>query len=172
MAARSAGHADPEGGPPPRTLDIHSSNMDPQPPSTSDTNRRTTRTTPAKSTGPSDTIIDPDLADLPAPKHVHRPDSANGNPSIEITSYPPPGTRDLGASMSITESIALAPQPRTTDFSMLPLNEDGIDLQALDAAADDGTPGSPTSKLMKAIAPPNAAQASSNWPAVSNTIRI
>ena len=69
--------------------------------------------------------------------------------------------------MTITESIALAPQPRTTDFSMLPLSEEGINLDALGTPVDDGSPGSPTSKLMRAIAPPNAAQTNPNWQAVS-----
>lgn len=122
--------------------------------------------TPADSAGPSEPMIDPELMDLPAPPHVHHPDSPNGTPSAETTSYLT-SARDPSSVMTITESIALAPQPRTTDFSMLPLNEEGIDLEALDAAAEDGTPGSPTAKLMKVIAPPNAAQVTSNWPAVS-----
>ena len=109
----------------------------------------------AEPAGPSaaDAMIDPQLAALPAPSHVHLPpsDSPNG----------------ISPSMTITESIALAPQPRTTDFSMLPLNEEGLDLEALDTAAEEGTPGSPTAKLMKAIAPPNAAQPNPNWLAVS-----
>lgn len=51
---------------------------------------------------------------------------------------------------------------------MLPLNEEGLDLEALDQAVEEGAPGSPTAKLMKVIAPPNAAQSNANWSAVSD----
>lgn len=163
-ATTATAQADLEVGPP-RSLNPPSFSMERQDQTT--TGDRSTDVTPSKGVGPSDTLIDPELADLPAPVQVHKSDSPNGTPAAEAVSYPPSGPREPGAPMTITESIALAPQPRTTDFSMLPLNEDVINLEALDAAAEDGVPGSPTAKLMKAIAPPNAAQMNPNWPAVS-----
>ena len=121
-----------------------------------------------ESTGPSEIAVDPELLALAAPSDLLQSDSANGRSPIDNTlSYPTSDLREPGAPMTITESIALAPQPRTTDFSMLPLHEEGIDLGALEKAAEDGTPGSPTGKLMKTIAPPNAAQSHSNWSSVS-----
>lgn len=79
----------------------------------------------------------------------------------ELASLPAPGT------LSITESILQAPNPRPADFSMMPITSSDIDLAALDEATLEGAPGSPTAKLMKAIAPPNAAQPDAKWPAVS-----
>ncbi|KAK8845459.1 hypothetical protein IAR55_006172 [Kwoniella newhampshirensis] len=145
--------------------------------------------TPAPATGddntpsravPSDSaepVIDPELMDLPAPPH-HRPtpptstDDANGtttkspaagnnnnNEAEKEYQHPPrePGT------MGIIESIASAPDPRPTDFQVP--KDEGIDLEALENAADDmDIPGSPTAKLMRAIAPPNATQPNPNWP--------
>lgn len=81
----------------------------------------------------------------------------------ELASLPAPG------SLSITESIAQAPNPRPADFSMLPLTHEELDLSALDPASLEGAPGSPTAKLMKAIAPPNAAQPDTKWPTVSDS---
>ena len=71
--------------------------------------------------------------------------------------------------MSITQSIASAPDPRPADFTMTQLeNNEEIDLEALDAAtAEGGPPGSPAQKLMRAIAPANATQVDTKWPAVS-----
>ena len=124
-----------------------------------------------ESTEPSEPVIDPELMALAAPSNLHQSESANGRSPVDITSsYPISDLREPGAPMTITESIALAPQPRTTDFSMLPLHEEGIDLEALEKAAEDGTPGSPIGKFMKAIAPPNAAQSNASWPSVSEIV--
>ena len=88
-------------------------------------------------------MIDPELADLPAPPH-----------------HLEPGT------LSITESILQAPNPRPADFSMMPITGD-VDVADLSEVNLDGPPGSPTAKLLKAIAPPNAAQPDNKWPPVS-----
>ena len=54
---------------------------------------------------------------------------------------------------------------------MVPMDEQEIDLSALDAANEEGgPPGSPQAKLMKAIAPPNATQPDAKWPPVSATL--
>ena len=91
----------------------------------------------------------------------------NGDPQIdpELASLPAPGT------LSITESILQAPNPRPADFSMMPITSSDIDITALDEASLDGAPGSPTAKLMKAIAPPNAAQPDAKWAPVSALCR-
>lgn len=68
--------------------------------------------------------------------------------------------------MSITESIRQAPNPRPADFSMLPLSNDDTEPAANDG--DDAQPGSPTSRMMRAIAPPNATVPDVKWPAVSS----
>ncbi|WVQ80385.1 hypothetical protein IAT38_002490 [Cryptococcus sp. DSM 104549] len=74
--------------------------------------------------------------------------------------FPEPGT------MGITESIASAPDPRPGDFVPPRMEEDGgIDLEALERQVDDDMPGSPTGKLMRAIAPPHATQPNPQWPA-------
>ncbi len=88
-------------------------------------------------------MIDPELADLPAPPH-----------------HLEPGT------LSITESILQAPNPRPADFSMLPITGES-DVTDLSEINLDGPPGSPTAKLLKAIAPPNAAQPDNKWSPVS-----
>ena len=107
-------------------------------------------------------IIDPELADLPAPPHL-RSASTNGAGNGSTAHL-----REPGGPMSITESIASAPNPRPADFSMLPISKEEIDLEALDVATEEGgIPGSPTAKLMRAIAPPNASQPDPKWPAVS-----
>lgn len=70
--------------------------------------------------------------------------------------------------LGITESIAQAPDPKPGDFMPPRLGEDeGIDLEALEGQMDDDMPGSPTAKLMRAIAPPLALQSQPIWPAVS-----
>ena len=90
--------------------------------------------------------IDPELADLPAPPlHLE------------------PGT------LSITESILQAPNPRPADFSMMPITGTNSDVEIGDLGEVnlEGMPGSPTAKLLKAIAPPNAAQPDNKWSPVS-----
>lgn len=70
--------------------------------------------------------------------------------------------------LGITESIAQAPDPKPGDFMPPRLGDDeGIDLEALESQVDDDMPGSPTAKLMRAIAPPLALQSQPIWPAVS-----
>jgi hypothetical protein len=72
--------------------------------------------------------------------------------------------------MGITESIASAPAPRLNDFSYDPNAVDyEIDIEAAleRAAKDEDMPGSPTSKIMRAIAPPQAGMVDVRWPAVS-----
>jgi hypothetical protein len=114
--------------------------------------------TPAANDEP---MIDPELASLPAPANPHRPTPPNNGALAS-------GTEELEPplTMSITESIAAAPAPRPTDFMPnLDDQEAGIDLDALQV--DEDAPGSPTAKVMRAIAPPNAAQLDQKWPAVS-----
>ncbi|CAK9779372.1 hypothetical protein CC85DRAFT_288672 [Cutaneotrichosporon oleaginosum] len=70
-----------------------------------------------------------------------------------------------GEPTTITETIASAPNPHNADFSPLPFTQDEtMDPLALDAAAEE-EPGSPTARLLRAIAPPNATQPNPNWPA-------
>jgi hypothetical protein len=124
-------------------------------------------------------MIDPELADLPAPS---RPASASGQheetlnhdetngssgaPVIDSTLY----SYDTSGPLGITESIAQAPNPRPSDFNYTHLvdvpasQEDRLDF---DAIMDGNTPGSPTTKIMKAVTPHNAAQAEPKWPPVS-----
>lgn len=67
--------------------------------------------------------------------------------------------------MGIHESIASAPAPRLTDFVPNWDEAEGIDVEALQV--DEDAPGSPTAKIMRAIAPPNAVQPDTKWPPVS-----
>ncbi|KAL1407098.1 hypothetical protein Q8F55_006511 [Vanrija albida] len=109
-------------------------------------------------------VIDPELADLPPPPHHSNgaaSSSANAAAINRDTPYPP---RQPGDPMGITESIASAPNPHHAEFSPLPFTQDSsIDVTALDDAADNA-PGSPNARLLRAIAPPNAAQPNPNWP--------
>ena len=51
---------------------------------------------------------------------------------------------------------------------MNPKVPEELDLEALEAAAQEGgPPGSPAQKLMRAIAPANATQPDAKWPSVS-----
>lgn len=124
-------------------------------PPTSTTDPKTSYAEVAKPTG--DSMIDPELIALPPPT----PPPINGSSSSSAL------PREPGAPMTIIESIASAPNPRTTDFTIPPMTEEWIDIETLDQDAQNGTPGSPAAKLMKVIAPPNATQAESRWPAVS-----
>ncbi|OCF45217.1 hypothetical protein I317_01020 [Kwoniella heveanensis CBS 569] len=137
-------------------------------------------------------VIDPELMDLPPPPHASQNPSppANGtnaseenanasvNAGISGTnmndtssgSIVVAGDKEyvLGrepGSMGITESIASAPNPRQSDFPPPDqIQDDGLDLEALGQLADDDMPGSPTAKLMRVIAPPNAVMAAPTWP--------
>ncbi|WVR03484.1 hypothetical protein IAU60_000475 [Kwoniella sp. DSM 27419] len=117
----------------------------------------------------ADHMIDPELADLPAPPH-HNPSppaGINGSDMPGDHAGPLDSTAPLRepGTMGITESIASAPNPRPADFPPPDqLQNEGIDLEALGQLADDDMPGSPTAKLMRAIAPPNAVMAVPTWP--------
>lgn len=50
---------------------------------------------------------------------------------------------------------------------MLPITNEDMDLSTMDAGVMDGPPGSDSARLLKAIAPPNAAQVDTNWKPVS-----
>lgn len=138
------------------------------------------RATPKGASPGGEPEIDPALADLPAPPHHGSNGSASANAqgtpgaggasasatasAVRDSPYP---LRVPGEPTSISESIASAPNPHTADFSPLPFTQDAsIDVTALDDAATD-EPGSPTARLLRAIAPPNAAQPTQNWPPVS-----
>lgn len=97
-------------------------------------------------------VIDPELASL------SHPETGNGA-STE------PAVQDPAAPMGIHESIASAPAPRLTDFVPNWDEAEGIDVEALQV--DEDAPGSPTAKIMRAIAPPNAVQPDTKWPPVS-----
>lgn len=129
----------------------------------------------------AETMIDPELADLPAPsrhasasaqpEEVTNNDHSNGSqvePVVSTlysfdTGHPPLG---------ITESIAQAPNPRPSDFNYTQLadvplqNENRFDY---DTIMNNDTPGSPTTKIMKAVVPHNAAQAEPKWAPVSHS---
>lgn len=138
---------------------------------------------------PPEAMIDPELADLPVPSRGASesapadPETTNNEPtnneeangSSSTTTYP--YTLDSGgqATLGITESIAQAPNPRPSDFNYTHIAEfppstlDDIDY---DAIANDGGPGSPTTKVMRAVVPHNAAQAEPKWPPVSDTYTL
>lgn len=103
-----------------------------------------------KDSAAAEPMIDPELADLPPPPH-HSSNGSNGS------------TRIPGEPTSITESIASAPNPHTTDFSPLPFTQDESQIPVV-----DDEPGSPTARLLRALAPPNAAQPDPKWPPVSS----
>ena len=135
----------------------------------------------------SEAMIDPELAALSAPSRAASEtasadqQTSNGQTSNEeangsgstTTSYP--YSLDDGAGsggLGITESIAQAPNPRPSDFNYTHIAEfppstlEDIDY---DAIANDGGPGSPTSKVMRAVVPHNAAQAEPKWAPVSRS---
>jgi hypothetical protein len=105
-------------------------------------------------------------------EHQH----SNGASSSSTPAAPPTlaASRDVyhrpyipGEPTTITETIASAPNPHNADFSPLPFTQDEtMDPLALDAAAEE-EPGSPTARLLRAIAPPNATQPNPNWAPVS-----
>lgn len=104
---------------------------------------------------------------IPAARTKARTKSTNGSGSAAELPKPP--------AMGITESIASAPAPRPTDFSYDPnAAEYEIDIEAAleRASKDEDMPGSPTSKIMRAIAPPQASVADVKWPVVSLSLLI
>lgn len=138
---------------------------------------------------PADAVIDPELAALPAPsrptsepaqdqsmadantKPTVPQEDANGSSSAPTTSVPYNTNTDAPASLNIAESIAQAPNPRPSDFNYTQIAEfppSTLDDVDYDAIVNDGTPGSPTSKVMRAAVPHNAAQAEPKWGPVSN----
>lgn len=140
---------------------------------------------------PPEAMIDPELADLPVPSRgasesapapadpetnnepTNNNEEANGSSST--TAYPYSLDSGGPATLGITESIAQAPNPRPSDFNYTHIAEfppstlDDIDY---DAIANDGGPGSPTTKVMRAVVPHNAAQAEPKWPPVSEHLHI
>lgn len=129
-----------------------------------------------------DSAIDPTLADLPAPSRRgsasaqpeeqpnNEQNDANGSALNSIEHAATLYSFDEGhISLGITESIAQAPNPRPSDFNYTqivdpPSTSDGLDY---DTIMNDDTPGSPTTKIMKAVVPHNAAQVEPKWPSVS-----
>ncbi|EIW67988.1 hypothetical protein TREMEDRAFT_63872 [Tremella mesenterica DSM 1558] len=99
--------------------------------------------------------IDPDLVDLPAP--AHNPPSHEVE--HEIDEHEPPTLASIkpDAPMGITESIASAPNPRHTDFTP-------PDFDKVEEEEEGGIPGSPTTKAIRAVAPPNAMMPDPKWP--------
>jgi hypothetical protein len=124
-------------------------------------------------------MIDPELADLPAPsRHASgsaQPEDAGNNDHSNGTQAAPVSTLYSFDTdhipLGITESIAQAPNPRPSDFNYnqladVPLaQENRLDF---DTIMNNDTPGSPTTKIMKAVVPHNAAQAEPKWPPVSH----
>ncbi|ORY34293.1 hypothetical protein BCR39DRAFT_517517 [Naematelia encephala] len=138
-------------------------NNDPSPSTLADASKSATSYAEVAKIAPSgaatDAMIDPDLVNLPPP-------ARNGINNSSSTATP----RDSNSQMTITESIARAPNPRTTDFQISNINNEGwIDVDVIEqanaAAAEDDVPGSPTAKIMRAIAPSNATQPETKWPA-------
>lgn len=129
----------------------------------------------------AETMIDPELADLPAPS---RHASASAQPEDTTNNDHTNGSSDVAPAIStlysfdtghiplgITESIAQAPNPRPSDFNYtqladVPLSQENrLDF---DTIMNNDTPGSPTTKIMKAVVPHNAAQADPKWAPVSH----
>lgn len=126
------------------------------------------------------TMIDPELADLPAPSHH---DPASAQPEEHLNDDHTNDTQVASAvstlysfdadhvPLGITESIAQAPNPRPSDFNYTqladvpPQNDNRFDY---DTIMSNDTPGSPTTKIMKAVVPHNAAQAEPKWAPVSH----
>jgi hypothetical protein len=134
----------------------------------------------------ADSAIDPALADLPAPSrpdsasasvqpeestdHTNNRDETNGSSSNVVEEGSTLYSFDEGhIPLGITASIAQAPNPRPSDFNYTqiidpPSTSEGLDY---DTIMNDDTPGSPTTKIMKAVVPHNAAQLEPKWPPVS-----
>jgi hypothetical protein len=125
-------------------------------------------------------MIDPELADLPAPSRhasasAQPEDAANNDHSNGIQAAPVSTLYSFDTDhipLGITESIAQAPNPRPSDFNYnqladVPLSQENrLDF---DTIMNNDTPGSPTTKIMKAVVPHNAAQAEPKWPPVSHS---
>ncbi|WVO14863.1 hypothetical protein L204_102502 [Cryptococcus depauperatus] len=123
--------------------------------------------------GPSHTannqpLIDPDLIDTSSATS-QKASSKSASSSVSAKQQPPVTQRSPyhePYTMGITESIASAPDPKPGDFMPPRLGEEegGIDLEALESQVDDDIPGSPTAKLMRAIAPQSAVASQPTWP--------
>lgn len=74
--------------------------------------------------------------------------------------------------MGISESLAAAPAPRATDFSYDPnepeMPEINVRATLKGDPDDEDAPGSPTAKLLRAFAPPQALLADHKWGPVSS----
>ncbi|WWC66702.1 uncharacterized protein I206_100606 [Kwoniella pini CBS 10737] len=110
--------------------------------------------------GSAEPVIDPELMDLPPPPHHNANSNGSSKPEEQATSLE-------YNSMGIRESIASAPNPRPAEFPPPDqLNENlSLDLDAIAqiAADNDDMPGSPTAKMMRAIAPPTAIMTNPEW---------
>lgn len=130
----------------------------------------------------TEAVIDPELAALPDPSRPGSADIAadpatnNNNDDINgsassTTPYPYATNVNTLEPLGITQSIAQAPNPRPSDFNYTQITEfppSTLGDVDYDAIVNDGTPGSPTSKVMKAVVPHNAAQVEPKWPPVSH----
>jgi hypothetical protein len=133
----------------------------------------------------AETMIDPELADLPIPSPHEsasaQPEEITNNDLTNDTSADAPALSTLYSfdtdhiPLGITESIAQAPNPRPSDFNYTQLadvpvsSENRLDF---DTIMNNDTPGSPTTKIMKAVVPHNAAQAEPKWAPVSYFILL
>ncbi|WRT63691.1 uncharacterized protein IL334_000614 [Kwoniella shivajii] len=152
--------------PPPTTTDVSPKRAESSNDLTPAPLEETSSTSNSKQQSTDEPVIDPELMDLPAPPHhTDQPATADSNDAnsngneIQKDYMPEPGA------MGITESIASAPNPRPADFPPPDqLQNEGIDLDALsNQIIDDDMPGSPTAKMMRAIAPPTAIMTNPNW---------
>ncbi|WWC58277.1 uncharacterized protein I303_100815 [Kwoniella dejecticola CBS 10117] len=113
-------------------------------------------------------VIDPELMDLPAPPHHSNTKASKSNGTSKPDQSTSPSAIDTEYnSMGIRESIASAPNPRPAEFPPPDqLNENlSLDLEAIAqiAAENDDMPGSPTAKMMRAIAPQSAIMTNPEW---------
>lgn len=135
----------------------------------------------------TEAVIDPELAALPDPSRPSSvstpadPETNNNNDdetngvASSTTAYPFTTAGEDHEPLGITQSIAQAPNPRPSDFNYTQITEfppSTLGDVDYDAIVNDGTPGSPTSKVMKAVVPHNAAQVEPKWPPVSQPSNI
>ncbi|WWC85944.1 uncharacterized protein L201_000814 [Kwoniella dendrophila CBS 6074] len=132
---------------------------------------KSTSNTPQPEQQNNEPQIDPELMDLPAPPH-HNDNNNNDQQGQQPTNGSDQQEQDReylsSTSMGIRESIASAPNPRPADFpppDQLTNETLNIDLDAIAqiAAESENMPGSPTAKMMRAIAPPTAIMTNPEW---------